>query len=117
MDNISATNRRCPLSRMKLRRRAFVERASSPSPSELAEALNRYVSVLRLARHVASRGTMEHWREGLMIEELVYQSIPAWAAHPDQTLELIEMGFSRVRQEVSQFPSLRDALLTQQFMV
>jgi hypothetical protein len=87
------------------------------SQGNLDEALNRYVAALRLSRHIANRGSMEHWVDGIVIEEMVVRWIPAWSDHPDQTPERMEAGFSRIHQEVFQFPALRDALLTQQFMV
>lgn len=83
---------------------------------QLDEALNRYVAVLRMARHAASRGTMHHWIMGLQFESLVSTWIPVWVAHPDQTPGRIETGRRRIGQETDQFPPLRDAVLTEQYM-
>ena len=87
------------------------------SQGRLDEALDRYVAVLRLSRHLANRGTMREWGVGAAVEAMVGNWIVVWAAHPDQTAERIKAAAMRVDQEMAQFPSLRDALLTQQFMV
>jgi hypothetical protein len=84
---------------------------------QLDEALNRYVALLRMARHLANRGTMREWADGMLLESKVSQWIPLWAGHPEQTPERIEAGGWRIRQEAAQFPALRDAVLTQQFMI
>ncbi len=81
------------------------------------EALDRYVATLRLARHVASRGTRGEWLEGMRIERMVGEWIPAWAAHPDQNVERIETSLRRIEREVNQFPTLRDALSTEHYLI
>ena len=84
---------------------------------QLDEALDRYAALLRMARHFASRGTTFHWSFGYSLEQMVNRWISVWATHPAQTPEQIEAGARRMGQEAAQFPSLRDAVLTQQFMV
>lgn len=83
----------------------------------LDESLDRYMAVLRLARHVAGRGTVWHWELGMSIERRVSEWMPAWATHPEQSSERLEAAARRVAQETAQFPTLRDALLIQQFMI
>jgi hypothetical protein len=87
------------------------------SEGKLDEALNRYVATLRLARHAAGRSIVVGWSWGMEIERMVSAWIPAWAAHPDQTADRINAGMQRIHQEVAQLPTLRDALLTQQYMI
>src|SRR4029079_14562571 len=84
---------------------------------KLDEAFERYLAVRRLSRHIASRGTVWEWSEGVQVEGMASGWIPAWAAHPDQTAARIEAGVQRFGQETRQFPALRDAVLTQQFMI
>ncbi len=83
----------------------------------LDEALNRYIAVLRLGRHVAYRGDTGDWYFGTGMASMVNQWIPLWAAHAEQTPTRIETGIRRIGEETGQFPSLRDAILTQQFMI
>lgn len=87
------------------------------SEGKLDEALDRYVATLRLSRHIASHGAIFHWSEGVLVETMVSEWIPVWAAHPEQTAERIEAGGRRIAREVAQFPPLRDALLAQQLML
>jgi hypothetical protein len=84
---------------------------------KLDEALNRYVAVMRFARHVANRGTMRHWEEGIGLENMVRGWIGIWASHPAQSPERVAAGAARIGQEAAQFPPLRDAVLTQQCMM
>ncbi|MBI3865946.1 MAG: ABC transporter permease [Planctomycetia bacterium] len=84
------------------------------SQGKLDEALDRYVAVLRLARHVASRGAIGDWSGGAIIEERVAQWIRAWTNHPDQTSDRIAAAARRIEIETRAFPSLRDAVVAQQ---
>jgi len=52
----------------------------------------------------------------MLLELMVGNWIPLWAAHPEQTAARIEAAVGRIEQEMALIPSLRDAVLTQQFM-
>ncbi len=81
---------------------------------KLDEALDRYIAVLRLGRHVAYRGDRGDWYFGTVMESKVNEWIPLWAAHSGQTPERIAAGIQRIGEETALFPSLRDAVLTEQ---
>lgn len=76
----------------------------------LDEALERYLAVLRMSRHLALRGTTDQWAAGNQIAALVEKWMPRWAAHPEQTAERIHGAVARVQAEFARFPPLRDAL-------
>jgi hypothetical protein len=80
---------------------------------KLDEALERYISGLRLARHVASHGSEFEWNTGAHVERVVGDWMPFWASHPGQTPERIEAGARRVREELDRFPALSEALQNQ----
>ncbi|HEY2250563.1 MAG TPA: hypothetical protein VGH74_05865, partial [Planctomycetaceae bacterium] len=84
---------------------------------QLGESLDRYVAVLRMVRHLANRGTTGVWHEGVLLEAKVSSWIGVWAAHPDQTAEGLETAAVRIGQEAALYPSLYDAVLTEQFML
>jgi hypothetical protein len=50
------------------------------------------------------------------LETLCGEWLPLWAVHPDQTPERLDAAARRVAHELSQFPSLRDALAVDQFV-
>jgi ABC-type transport system involved in multi-copper enzyme maturation permease subunit len=80
------------------------------SEGKLDDALERYVAALRVARHVAGRGPTWRWSAGASIERVVADWLPRWAACPGQSAEQIESAFRRVREELSRFPPLSEAL-------
>ena len=101
---------------LKLAHLILVSARELEADGKLDEALDRYLAVLRLARHMASRGTFGEWRDGASVETRVAEWMPIWAEHPNQTPERIEAGARRVEREISQFPPLRDAFLVQHFL-
>ena len=80
------------------------------SEQNLDEALERYVSALRLARHVSSRGGLAQYHLCVGIENAVYIWMPYWAVHPAQTSERIHGALHRVAAETSQFSSSADVI-------
>lgn len=79
--------------------------------NKLADALERYLAVLRFGRHLASRGVVAQWAEGAVIQSYVTAWIRRWATHPDQTAERISDAMRQVSAELSRFPPLSDAIL------
>ena len=57
---------------------------------QLDAAWTRYVAALRLANEYRIRSPEFSWREGDAIEARVYEQLPHWAAHPQQTPERIK---------------------------
>ncbi len=83
----------------------------------LDEALERYVAVLRLARHFANHGITFNWSLGSNFESMVANWIGTWAAHADQTADRLAAAAVRLGNEESLFPTLQDAVLTEQFVL
>jgi hypothetical protein len=52
---------------------------------QLDEAWERYRAALRIANEYRIRSPDFTWREGDAIEARVYEQLPAWAVHPQQT--------------------------------
>ncbi|MGQ0637606.1 MAG: ABC transporter permease [Planctomycetaceae bacterium] len=80
------------------------------SEGRLGEALDRYVAALRLARHVANRGSVRQWWVGWGIEAMVVRWIPQWAVHPDQTSWNLFNASTRLLKEVDRMPPLQEAV-------
>lgn len=77
---------------------------------ELDKALERYVSALRLARHVAHRGSLVPWSMGNALQCRVYQWLMLWAADPEQDQQKLAGALKRVEAESSDFPPASTAL-------
>lgn len=80
------------------------------SENRLDEALERYIAVKRLSRHVARKPTLFQWLIGSSIEGKVAEWIPAWAAHPKQTKERIKNAIKLIGDDDGDARNLADAL-------
>jgi ABC-type transport system involved in multi-copper enzyme maturation permease subunit len=77
---------------------------------ELDAALDRYLAMLRMARHVANRATTLQWQIGTLIESLALDRLQTWSAHPDQTPERIRKAVAELQKHGAQFPSGSDTM-------
>ena len=80
------------------------------SEGQLDEALDRYLAMMHMARHVANRGTILQRLIGTAIEGLVFDRMPLWAAHSEQTPERIRKAIAELQRLGPQFPSATDTM-------
>ncbi len=73
---------------------------------QLAMALERYQAALRLCRHFAQKGTSWQYVLGRSLTECVYYYLSGWAAHPDQTDQLLRRAAEVVEREAARWPSV-----------
>ncbi len=64
--------------------------------NELAGALGRYRAVLRMARHLASKGHCSHLQLACWVEAEACQALRHWAGHPKQTSQQLREGMEAV---------------------
>jgi hypothetical protein len=87
------------------------------SEGQLDEALERYLAMMRMARHVANRGTYIPWLIGSAIESVVCERMPLWAAHADQTPERIRQAIGELESMAKDFPLASDAVKAEYIML
>ena len=63
---------------------------------------------LWLGREIAAQGDHFHWCAGREQQAEVLQSLVAWSNHESVTRELLIAAMTRVRDELSQFPTLQE---------
>ena len=80
----------------------------------LYEALQHYIAVLRLARHVAGRGGISEWQSAAHIVRRVSNSIGRWCGHESQTIEFFEFALSNLLDQIEKFRPLSAAYLVEQ---
>ena len=79
----------------------------------LEAALNRYLAALRVSRHIAQKGGVDQYVAGRAFAEYVYYWINGWAAHREQTPELLQQAVEAVRREAERLPGPAAALNVQ----
>jgi hypothetical protein len=80
------------------------------SEGQLDEALDRYLAMMRLGRHVANRGTYIQWLQGSAIEGMPGGHLPLWACHPEQTPERVRKALRELETVSKDFPPASDAV-------
>ena len=77
---------------------------------KLDEALERYLAGLRLSLHVREHGLILDQLIASATEELVYDRLPFWAAHADQTPERIGRAIEQLRKITGGLPPKAEAI-------
>jgi hypothetical protein len=72
---------------------------------QLDEAWGRYIATLQLANGYRIRGSDATWRQGDAIEARVYDQLPAWAVHPQQTPDRIQAAIGELEDLSRDAPS------------
>lgn len=78
------------------------------SEGDLDAALERYLSVVRISHHVATRGHLMGY--GQMMEHFVNRRMPLWAAHPDQTTDRLRRAIRELESLARAAPTPSDAI-------
>ncbi|MBC8115351.1 MAG: hypothetical protein H7062_13290 [Candidatus Saccharimonas sp.] len=71
--------------------------------------LRYYLAGLRLARCYASEGEFAYWVNGREAQAEILQSLVEWSNHDDVTREMLIAAMDQTREELSRFPTLREA--------
>ncbi len=84
-------------------------RLSLFEPGGSQEMLRYYLAGLRLARCSASEGELWYWVTGREMQAEILQSLVEWSNHDDVTREMLIAAIDQTREELSRFPTLREA--------
>ncbi|MBI3462143.1 MAG: hypothetical protein HY000_03650 [Planctomycetes bacterium] len=83
------------------------------SEGELDAALEHYLATLRMAQHVAARGSQMQLFVGIALEALVDDMMPRWAAHREQTPERIRHAIRKIQGLAEHAPGRSDAAVVE----
>lgn len=76
---------------------------------QLDQALDRYLAILRLARHLRQRGGIISQETADAAEALVYARLPRWAAHVGQSADRVRHALEHLSDIIDAMPSPAEA--------
>lgn len=76
----------------------------------LNDALERYLTVLRIARHRVQGGAWWEWRAGNQWQTHLWRWLPGWVMADGQSSTNVRNGLARLTEEWHQFPTASRAL-------
>ncbi|NQT15041.1 MAG: hypothetical protein HQ582_19955 [Planctomycetes bacterium] len=85
------------------------------SEGDLDTAFQRYLAALRFSAHLRQRAASPVTADA--VECAVYDCLPFWAAHADQTTDRIRAAVSQVEKLTSDLPSPSDAIKSDHVLV
>jgi len=81
---------------------------SLESEGKLDEALERYLAVLRFARHLYDRGDQRRNQSADTVEAVALERLSHWAARPGQSAQTVRAALERLDQEYFVFSPSRE---------
>jgi len=88
----------------QLRKLLLLEARQLEADGELEQALARYVSVVRMARHYASHGDEYIYHNSLLGMDYSLKWMDHWLTRPGQTVELLQTASRQLSEELQKFP-------------